>query len=379
MEHKREEAVSILKSCFGVNGLWASGKDGRYQYQCWTRDPCLAIFAALILLKDSLENVNELIYRHFNGIIKHQRDDGKIPIIFLDDEDEFVRLKRIQQEKNKKIPFMLRRYLEGEITNLTPKTRDSEVLFIISANDFLSSLSEGEKSKLSNFEEFETSLENAMKKAMQYIEEIATDVSPKKDGLIKGADWRDVRDDLDDIPVLTNACFLYKCYKIMGNEEKAEEIKRTINEKYWNANIGHYNDHPESNSFGLLGNAVAVLYGIADVERINSVFDYAMKISTEHGIKTTETFLPPLNDEEAKVMARDKAVIWPFTNGFMLEAMLMKGGDKWKEVAKKEFNKWVKLEGFNEWYDIVDGKGYGSKNQAWSAALYIRVAELLKE
>ena len=77
-------------------------------------------------------------------------------------------------------------------------------------------------------------------------------------------------------------------------------------------------------------------------------------------------------------MIRDNAVIWPFTNGFMLNSMLMSGDEKWISYATEEFKKWEKLTGFYEWYDIVDGEGFGSPNQVWSAALYLRVMEKIR-
>ena len=37
------------------------------------------------------------------------------------------------------------------------------------------------------------------------------------------------------------------------------------------------------------------------------------------------------------------------------------------------------LDGFYEWYDIEKGNGYGSENQVWSAALYLKVEQILNK
>lgn len=78
-------------------------------------------------------------------------------------------------------------------------------------------------------------------------------------------------------------------------------------------------------------------------------------------------------------MKRDKCVNWPFTNGFMILSMLDSNDNKWIQYAINEYDKWTNLDGFYEWYDIVDGNGYGSTNQVWSASLYLRVNEVINK
>src|SRR5439155_856587 len=128
-----------------------------------------------------------------------------------------------------------------------------------------------------------------------------------------------------------------------------------------------------SNNFDILGNSLSILNDIASEEQIESIFRFVMDLATPFGFKMTDTFLPALNLEEKELMQNHKAVIWPFTNGYMLDAMITKGTSNWQSIAKKEFSKWEKLIGFYEWYDIEKGKGYGSIDQVWSAALYLRI------
>jgi GH15 family glucan-1,4-alpha-glucosidase len=46
-----------------------------------------------------------------------------------------------------------------------------------------------------------------------------------------------------------------------------------------------------------------------------------------------------------------------------------------RRLAEEGFKKYTALDGFYEWYDPSTGKGYGAKDQLWSAALYLRAAK----
>ena len=378
---KMDKALQVIRECIGTKGVWAS-KD-RYQNQCWTRDFCLAT-SRLFLSHPDLQDLT-IVQNHLENLIKMQKPDGKIPILFLDNEKQFLRSRIEKSIQNGKISFMLRRYLEDGLEDLTPHTRDSEILFVITVCEYIL---EHEHKKSSRGPLVDATCFNfymSACKAIKYAEE-----NILKDGLVAGADWRDVREDLHDKTVLTNACFLYRAYNLLekvsinfktitdSNEWKfkATFTKSLIEKNFWNGE--YFMDYPGCHKFDLLGNSLVVLYGIANEKQIESIFIYTMSITGKHGIHTTETFLPPLNEEEKKVMDRDKAVIWPFTNGFMMLAMLGSNEEKWKNFAKEQFGKWIKLDGFYEWYDIMNGKGYGSPDQVWSAALYLRVDAMAK-
>lgn len=392
MSNKKEDAISIIKKCIGQKGIWAS--TGRYHDQCWTRDFCIAtsyLFMHNTELYNPLLNLNHLI-----NLSQKQSSNGKIPILFPDNKKNFLSDKVQKSIETGNISFMLARYIEEGgskgLYNLTPHTRDSEVLFIITTCQTILCLSKTEYWKNIHIRHQCSNLYESACLALYYLKE-----NILKDGLIAGADWRDVRMDLDDKNVLTNACLLYEAYKQLLNvidmhknknydmpidhvphniSEDMAKTKKLIQEKYWNGT--YFVDYPGSDKFDLLGNSLVVLFDIANEIEKESIFNYAMSLSGPAGIKTTETFLPALTPKEKEVMDRDGAVIWPFTNGFMLDAMITKGGPKWIEFAKKEFTKWDKLDGFYEWYDIVDCNGYGSINQVWSAALYLRVSDNIK-
>ncbi|ARF12521.1 glycogen debranching enzyme alpha-1,6-glucosidase [Klosneuvirus KNV1] len=373
MLNKKEEALQVIRTCIGQKGIWASSE--RYRDQCWTRDFCMATSWLFMHHKDLVDL--ELVYNHLNNLASRQKSNGKLPILFLDDENAFVKKREEREKKEGKTPFMLKRYREGELENLTPNTRDSEVLFVITACEFLL-----------NFNGFEYNqryflIYQAIHRTMKYIEDNILD-----NGLIHGADWRDVREDLDDKTVLTNACFLYRAYELMIKiakqcnsdyspyENNIQFVKNRIQKDFWNGI--YFNDYPGCIKFDIFGNALVVLYGIATEDQSERIFNHVKTISGPHGIPTFETFLPPQTEKEKQVMIRDNAVIWPFTNGFMLNSMLMSGDEKWISYATEEFKKWEKLTGFYEWYDIVDGEGFGSPNQVWSAALYLRVMEKIR-
>lgn len=366
MENKIREAVSLVKGCIGEKGVWAS--TDRYRNQCWTRDFCLAT-SYLFMFDEELKNIS-IVKEHLLEIAKRQCYDvsnydgknmGKIPILFLDNEREFLRDKIDKSIAMGKKSFMLERYLDGEVENLTPHTRDSELLFINTVIDLFNSHMD-----CIDTDTYEI-LTTASGRALGYIKK-----NILKDNLVMGADWRDTRTDLDNKNVLTNACLLYRIYSSLNQPDDAARVKEIIQEKYWN--YCYFIDYPGNENFDILGNSLCILYGIASTEQADCIFRYAINnLSTPYGFKMMDTFLPALNSEEQKIMERDGAVVWPFTNGFLLEAMIKKGGMEWITFAKKEFEKWNKLEGFYEWYDIKDGKGYGSKNQTWSAALYLRV------
>lgn len=76
-------------------------------------------------------------------------------------------------------------------------------------------------------------------------------------------------------------------------------------------------------------------------------------------------------------MARDGCMVFPFVDAFMMLAMAMHGGE-WKTYAYNRFKRWCNnAEGFYEWYDCVQGEGHGSRDQLWTAALFIRLYETL--
>jgi hypothetical protein len=90
----------------------------------------------------------------------------------------------------------------------TSNTKDSEISFIQAASRLLlSSLSKDKENENKISEEHTKIIINSIHKAFQYI---TKNIYKPKFGSVIGGDWRDVREDLNDKFVLTNACLFYK-------------------------------------------------------------------------------------------------------------------------------------------------------------------------
>lgn len=352
---KLEEAKKIITSCIGKNGVWASSF--RYKYQCWTRD--FVIATEDLLLEWDKKN---LVKKHFDHLAKHQYPDGRIPIMFLDSTFKWLVIKIWNSIYNRKISFLLRGYFSKDgIGELSPWTKDSEILFVLGIVKYIL--------KTNDHDFFETHRQS-IDKALSYVEN-----NLMENGLVFGGDWRDTRLDLGNKFLLTNNCFLFQAYKLLGETSKAEKIKNTINSKFWTGK--HYRDYIGVNEFDTLGNALAVLFDIAPREYFSSIMKSAEALDTPYGYKLNGTTLPPKSQEETRFMMRTNqfGVIWPFIHGFMILAVIKMGAN---EVAIRQFKKWTNLNGFFEFYDPLTGKGYGSAEQVWSAALYLRVHKAIE-
>lgn len=433
MNKKISEACQVLSQCLGKEGLHASSN--RYQEQCWTRDFAHNEPAISMLTSDGKMNQNQcVIINHLLNMCKLQTEDGKIPIQFIDDEKKFIMKKMntclmtTAQTGQVKRSFVLDSFLENKLSNLTPNTKDSEILFIQSACRILQTTITMEPQQ-------RATIISSIHKAFNYIMKNIYSVDY---GSVIGGDWRDVREDLNDKFLLTNACLFYKScleyIKLIEFEKShhlnshidlksikdiAINIKTVIQNKYWNEDAGyfidypdyytirenkdkcqcvltaHRQDHPQNrldgSNFDILGNAFAVLYGIADFVQTEKIFENVEKLKPLNntkiaGYEMRDAFLTSTSEEEEKIIIRDRAFIWPFNSLYMSLAMLYhvkcispkSKWSKWLDIVKREIDLWSNTNEFYEWYDIIDGKGYGSENQAWSAAMFLRVVEEYK-
>jgi len=355
-ELKLEEAKKIVKGCIGKNGVWASSF--RYKYQCWTRD--FVIATEDLLLEWGKEDI---VKKHLENLAKHQYPDGRMPIMFLDNTVKWLAIKIWNSIFNRKISFLLRGYFSKDgIGQLSPWTKDSEILFVLGIVKYTIKTN-GQKFLDENKERISSALAYVEKKLM-------------KDGLVFGGDWRDTRPDLNDKFLLTNNCFLFQGYKLLGEASKAEQLKKTINEKLWTGK--YYRDYVGVDDFDTLGNALAILFDIAPSDHNASVLAAADGLDTNYGYKLNGVTLPPKSKEETEIMLKTNqfGVIWPFIHGFMILAALKSGAT---EVALRQFKKWNHLDSFFEFYDPLTGKGHGSAEQVWSASLYLRVSKALEK
>ncbi|AYV81547.1 MAG: glycogen debranching enzyme alpha-1,6-glucosidase [Harvfovirus sp.] len=363
---KTAAALDIVRRCIGEKGIWAS--TDRYADTCWNRDAALTVIPWLLEAHNQpseekkIPSTNiDIVVKHLLGIQQRQLENGKVPILFLDNVERFVTKKKEKAIRTGKPSFMLTRHEEGSLENLTPHTRDGELLHILAVNQLLQLVPNIACAKV---------LKDSADKALSYVENTLLAKSP----LVMGADWRDTREDLNDKCVLTNAVLLKQVYTVLHMKEKEQKI-HAILKTFWNGT--YFNDYEGNSSFDVLGNALSILYDVATTDQMELIFTHAIGLTTPYGIKMTEVFLPALSGKEEEIMTRDQAVIWPFVTGFMLLAIVQKGNKMWVEIATKEFAKWCALDGFFEWYAISTGEGFGSIEQVWSAAMFLRLNHAL--
>lgn len=351
---KEKTATVILERCIGENGVWADPT--RYKNQCWTRDFVLAIMPVLLE-----SGKTEIVKKHLINLSKRQRPNGQIPILFLDRTSPFLIEKIKKSWRDKNLSFMLRRFLKGQLWNLTPGTKDSEILYIIGMFEY--AYRTGDHSLIAKY-----SLE--IGKAFSYIEN-----NLMKDGLVLGCDWRDTMErELGNKPLLTNNSLLYRACRLLGETRKAGELCERINKQFWDG--FSYIDYPGNSRFDPLGGTLAVLYGVAPDGRYKSLAASFKSVDTQHGV-TIKCRHNPVTKKEKEVIERtDGIVVWPFIVGFSVLALIEMGE---RNMAKEQFKKLSGLEGFREWYDPATGEGHGAFEQLWSATLFLRAATALKK
>lgn len=380
---KLYEAVNILMSCIGDNGVWADPT--RYRGQCWTRDFNLAILPALLDL-----GLTGIAREHLDNLYKRQRSDGAIPILFLDGvsgSTRFLLDKGLKSVRDGKMSFMLGKYLRGELYNLTPGTRDSELHYIIAQCEFFRAVCGCEEDVWRSIVR-QPSWRSArgIDEALAYIES-----NLLEDGLLTGADWRDTMEkQLHHTPLLSNNSLLVRVYDLLGEDDKAHALRERIEKAYWVKDLvedkfGHLaqrlQDWPGNTRFDPLGASLAVLHDVVGADRYRDILYGFDSVDTEHGVTIQCKHNPFTGSEEARVIEDTKGnVIWPFVMGFSILALLKMSkkattagvAHRSREMASNQFAKYTNLEGFREWYDPRTGLGYGAYKQLWSATLYVR-------
>ena len=344
---KYQEAGSIIFACLQEKGIWADPT--RYKHQLWTRDMGMAVAPLLHETGNS-----EVVKRHLENLFKHQRPNGQIPILFLDDEQAWLADKEAKSKQQGRPSFMLRRYRAGELWNLTPGTKDSEIIALLAMYEY---------AKATHDLRFLGEHREQLDKAEAYIRS-----SIMVDGLARGADWRDTMEKvLADKPLLTNNCLLFRAYMSMGECSKAEALRQAIRSQLMQD--GRFIDYPGAKRFDPLGGAFAVLFGIANRDDYPGLIESFKAVDSPHGV-TIKCRHNPLDDREKRIIERtDGVVVWPFVVGFTVMALAKMGELKF---AHQQFAKLESHNGFREWYDPKNGEGCGAEQQLWSAALYQR-------
>lgn len=282
--------------------------------------------------------------------------------MFLDHTVRWLTIKIWNSIRNRRISFLLKGYFSTQgIGQLSPWTKDSEILFVVGIMKYVAHTGD---------QVFLEANRKSISAALEYVEK-----NLMKDDLVFGGDWRDTRPDLDDKFLLTNNCFLFQAYTLIGERAKAERVKIAIHQKLWTGK--YYRDYIGVDDFDTLGNALAILFDIAPREYFSAILESAEALDTPYGYKLNGVTLPPKSKEETEVMLKTNqfGVIWPFIHGFMILAAMKASAH---DVAVRQFKKWSNLNGFFEFYDPLTGKGHGSAEQVWSAALYLRIHQAVE-
>jgi glycogen debranching enzyme len=353
---KLTEAKETIKKCVGKKGFYA----GDYYKQYWTRDFVYSLDAILEL------DFIDLAKSHYTEIFKKQKSTGEVPAFIRNKEDL--------------IPTLIG-YFSGILTTINYRglhvfhpsqltffkehhewTADSNILAIIGLKKY--ELYTKDKSLFKENEE-------KISKILNFVES-KVEVEFK---FIRGSGWADAMKNYKDKFCLVTQVLLYEMYKFLKEENKAESLKKNINEFFWNEELGYYTDYLGSNRFDALGNSLAIIHEIVPKERIDNLLESFNIASTRFGYRNLS---PPYRMSECsqKPNTYQNSSIWPFICANVIISFVKVG---LIENAKEEFLKMNKLKGFNEWYCPITGKPKGSNNQLWSAAGYIKAYGVLSE
>ncbi len=357
---KGKEANELLEQCIGRHGVWAG--NGRYAFQNWTRDLAYGSAPCLMELGRAWP-----VRQHLANLIRGQRENGQIPILFLDGlrgHARFVLDKAGKSLRNVELSFMLRRYLRGKLWNLTPGTRDSEIAYLVAIGEY------GDSDTMSL-----DGHPHAIDRAFDYIERTLM-----VDGLVTGADWRDTMHlELADKPLLTNNCLLYRAYQLHGREREAAALRKRIQETHFDHLTGTHGrilDYPGNDRFDPLGGAFAVLTGVAEPSDYAWFTEKFQDVDRPFGV-TIQCRHNPISKRERQVIEETNGVVtWPFVVGYAVLALLKMGE---RSLAEAQFAKLSRHEGFREYYHPDTGEGFGEQGQLWSAALYLRAERAIRK
>lgn len=158
----------------------------------------------------------------------------------------------------------------------------------------------------------------------------------------------------------------------------------------------------KSERFDLLGNSLAILFGIASRKRARSMIAW---IETECkyfrekgllGVNLPPNLFPYIQPNDPDWRDRYEKYnrpgeyhnggIWPYICGFYISALVAAGRyrlAKTKLIELATLNKPSRIQqvdfGFNEWLHANDGKPMGQDWQSWSAAMFLYAAKCVEE
>ncbi|MGB2986864.1 MAG: glycoside hydrolase 100 family protein [Phycisphaerae bacterium] len=152
-----------------------------------------------------------------------------------------------------------------------------------------------------------------------------------------------------------------------------------------------------SERFDLLGNSLAVLFGLASPRRATNLMSWieaeceALRRDGRLALPPPPCLFPyvqpvdpdwrPRYEQFNRPGQYHNGGIWPFVCGFYIAALVAAGRPKVAQIRLNDLTQLVRparnhkvSHGFNEWFDATTGQPCGQDWQTWSAAMYLYAA-----
>lgn len=172
--------------------------------------------------------------------------------------------------------------------------------------------------------------------------------------------------------------------------EKAQKMKDAINRVFWNEEKGNYRYIHDKfggcDSLEGLGLCFAVLFGVADREQTEKVFENTT--ISKQGITCVYPSFSRYDTPDGMGFGRHSGTVWPHVQGFWADAAAQ---NRKRDIFDFEFQKQtehtIKFDQFSEIYHPITGDIYGGRQedqkrgirewdsvptQTWSATAYLR-------
>ncbi|MCK9639087.1 MAG: hypothetical protein M0R39_04185 [Prolixibacteraceae bacterium] len=231
------------------------------------------------------------------------------------------------------------------------------------------------------------------------------------------SDWRDEQW-VTGYGLFVNT-IVYSYLRLLGKDGRAEHIRSEMGRFTIVDGSGHHHQHEglvvkhkpyfafwsykihSSERFDLLGNALAILSGLATPSRANEMISWiedeceAMRLRGELSLHLPPNFFPYIRPEDAEWLPRyliynnpgeyHNGGIWPFICGLYVAALVAAKRFKLAREKLIALTHLVTLSGsgelqfgFNEWIKAQNGIPMGQDWQTWSAALYLYAAKCVE-
>ena len=255
-------------------------------------------------------------------------------------------------------------------------------------------------------------LEQAVQKALTWME------YQSPDDLVMVAqqptsDWRDEHWVLG-YGLYVN-CLVYAYLRLYGRDEQADTLRKLMNRLDVRAERRHRHIHKglavrnkpyyalwaykvhNNERFDLLGNSLAVLFGIASRSRARELTSWIeaecehLRASGQLALELPPCLFPyierdhpdwrPRYEEYNRPGEYHNGGIWPFICSFYVAALVAAGRARLADRKLRALTALVQPArhakvpyGFNEWFRAQDGTPAGQDWQTWSAAMYLYAA-----